>query len=125
MVELGLFAEPERTVVEPPPEATPGERLRARQAANIRLGLHPLEDLAPVVDLPVRDQLVELAPDRSSLLAQMLCIDGVTDLAVYRMLTGRSHFEEDWEPPPRPDPADVPAADGQLALFLLMPGGGR
>lgn len=62
MAEVGLFAEPVRTVPAPRPDTTPGEQLRARQAANIRQGFHPLGDLPGG---PYRLGRIRLHPDAS------------------------------------------------------------
>ena len=62
-------------------------------------------------------------PERpGGLLRELLCIDGVTDLHIYRMLTGRAHLIADAEPGPAP--ASSPECDGQLVLFPVLPCGG-
>lgn len=56
----------------------------------------------------------------TGVLQDLLVIDGVTDLAVYRALTGRGAGLVGVPPPPRPRPP----TDGQLpGLLLLVPGG--
>lgn len=60
-------------------------------------------------------------PVQPSILEDLLVIDGVTDLAVYRMLTGRFDYETN-----DPEPAELPGHDGQLPLFVVaVPGGGE
>lgn len=70
--------------------------------------------------------MVELAPpveerSQGSVLEDILVIDGVTDLAVYRILSGRWEPRDDVEPA-EPERSSLPA--DQLPLFLLgVPGG--
>jgi hypothetical protein len=58
----------------------------------------------------------------ATLLDELLCIDGVTDLAVYRLLTGRGQDLIDVTPPPRPEPPDPGL---QLGALILVRGGRR
>jgi hypothetical protein len=60
--QVELFGEPDRIAPEPPADLTSGERLRERQAANIRQGLHPLGDLPGG---PRHYGIVHLHPDAS------------------------------------------------------------
>ena len=64
----------------------------------------------------------EPAQEKSaSVLDDLLCIDGVTDLAVYRALTGRGADLVDVPPPPRPR---TPQPGEQLGFLFLLPSGG-
>lgn len=85
-----------------------------------------VDELADVVDLYTREDLDELArrdaAAAGSVLDELLVIDGVTDLFVYRLLTGRAGDLDDVDPPQPPTPPDRGRGE-QLSLFLLMPGG--
>lgn len=74
----------------------------------------------PTAQLP--EQLAEVirSAPRSGVLEELLVIDGVTDLAVYRLLTGRGEDLVDVEPPTPPRPPKP----GEQPGFLFAISGG-
>jgi hypothetical protein len=71
--------------------------------------------------LPSRRELCRVEPveRKPGVLEELLVIDGVTDLAVYRLLTGGGRDLVDVLPPPRPRPHQP---GEQLALLMLIQG---